>query len=284
MASFTNQAQLIYNNTVTNSNVAVGEIVEVLSATKTAVPENYRRNSDVTYVINIVNTGNVPYTSLSVTDNLGAYNVGDTTYYPLTYAEGSVVYFVNGVERPAPAVTATETSLLFSGIDVPAGGNATIIYNTTVNAFAPFAEGSEITNTAVVNGNGITTPLTVSETVGVAAEPSLTITKSISPVPVTENGILTYKFLIQNFGNTAVAASDNAVLTDTFDPLLNGISVTFNGELWTEGTNYTYNTETGLLETIGGSIIVPAAAFTQNTDGTYSVTPGTATLVVVGNL
>ena len=41
MARFTNQAQLRYGNAVTNSNVAVGEILEVLSATKTAVKTTY---------------------------------------------------------------------------------------------------------------------------------------------------------------------------------------------------------------------------------------------------
>ena len=34
MARFTNQAQLRYGNNVANSNIAVGEILEVLSATK----------------------------------------------------------------------------------------------------------------------------------------------------------------------------------------------------------------------------------------------------------
>ena len=37
MAQFTNQAQLRYGNSVTNSNIAVGEILEVLSISKTAV-------------------------------------------------------------------------------------------------------------------------------------------------------------------------------------------------------------------------------------------------------
>ena len=48
MAQFINQAQLSYNNSVVNSNVAVGEILEVLSATKTAVLDDYtlfHRNS-----------------------------------------------------------------------------------------------------------------------------------------------------------------------------------------------------------------------------------------------
>ena len=41
MARFTNQAQLRYGDAVANSNIAVGEILEVLSATKTAVRSTY---------------------------------------------------------------------------------------------------------------------------------------------------------------------------------------------------------------------------------------------------
>ena len=44
MAQFTNQAQLSYNDSVTNSNIAVGELLEVLSATKTAVIDEYVNN------------------------------------------------------------------------------------------------------------------------------------------------------------------------------------------------------------------------------------------------
>ena len=39
MAQFTNQAQLSYNNATINSNVAVGEVLEVLSANKTKTPK-----------------------------------------------------------------------------------------------------------------------------------------------------------------------------------------------------------------------------------------------------
>ena len=38
MAIFTNQATLSYNNTTTTSNIVTGEIVEVLSAAKNALP------------------------------------------------------------------------------------------------------------------------------------------------------------------------------------------------------------------------------------------------------
>ena len=61
MARFTNQAQLRYGNEITNSNIAVGEITEVLSATKTAVRDTYGQNENVTYVISIVNSGSDLY-------------------------------------------------------------------------------------------------------------------------------------------------------------------------------------------------------------------------------
>ena len=60
MARFTNQAQLKYGNAVTNSNIAVGEILEVLSASKTAVRDTYGQNDSVTYLIALVNSGTVP--------------------------------------------------------------------------------------------------------------------------------------------------------------------------------------------------------------------------------
>ena len=62
MAIFTNQAQLRYGNAVANSNVAVGEILEVLAATKTAVRKIYGQNDRVTYVVSIVNSGNTART------------------------------------------------------------------------------------------------------------------------------------------------------------------------------------------------------------------------------
>lgn len=62
MAQFTNQAQLRYGNEVKNSNIAVGEILEVLSMTKTAVRDTYRLGGAVVYIISIRNARTVPIT------------------------------------------------------------------------------------------------------------------------------------------------------------------------------------------------------------------------------
>lgn len=281
MAIFTNQAQLRYGNAVANSNVAVGEILEVLAATKTAVRKTYGQNDRVTYVVSIVNSGNTAMTGLTVADDLGAYAFGTDTLVPLTYVADTVRYYSNGILQTTPAVTAGPP-LSVSGISVPAGGNVTIVYEAETNAFAPLLAESEITNTVTVSGGGIT-PVTAKETVIAESGPKLTITKSVSPVPVTENGTLTYTFLIQNTGNTAATPATGVVVTDTFDPVLSNIAVSFNGTTWAEPANYSYNETTGELVTQSGQVTVPAASFTQDAaTGAWTATPGVSTLIVTG--
>lgn len=283
MASFTNFATLSYNGGTTNSNIVTGEILEALTAVKTAVSANYSAGDRITYALSLVNTGTAAITDYTVTDNLGGYTVGANTVYPLAYNAGTVRYYINGVLQTAPTVTAGPP-LTVTGLTVPAGGNAVLIYETTATSVAPLATGSSITNTATITGGGLTNTITAQATVETANSADLTISKALSPTTVTENGQITYTFVISNTGNTEATAADNVVVTDTFDPILRNIAVTYNGTAWTEGTNYTYNTATGVFTTLAGQITVPAATFTQNTDGTFTVTPGTTTLVITGTV
>lgn len=284
MAQFTNQAQLSYNNTVVNSNVVVGEILEVVSANKTAVVSTYSADGTVTYVVSVVNSGGTAISNLTVTDTLGAYTQGTETRTPLTYIDGSVQLFINGALQAAPTV-ATAPLLTFSGMTLPADSDLVLVYSAQVNDLAPLAVGDSIVNTATVTGNGIPTPITATETVTPAEIPQLRITKSIDPVPVSENGILTYRFLIENFGNVDATAADNVALSDLFDPILTGITVNLDGTTWTAGTQYNYSETTGQFNTVPGEITVPAATYTQDvTTGVWSVTPGTAVLTVTGTI
>ena len=283
MASFTNFATLSYNGGTTNSNTVTGELLETLTAAKTAVTPAYTAGENVTYAVSLVNTGTAPLTGVTVTDDLGRYAVGANTVYPLAYVDGSVKYYVNGVLQAAPTVTAGPP-LTVTGLSIPAGGNAVLLYETRVTNVAPLASGDSITNTATVTGGGLTAPITEQATVETANAADLGITKSLSPTTVTENGQITYTFVISNSGNTEAAAADNVVVTDTFNPILRDIAVTYNGTAWTEGTNYTYNAATGVFATLPGQITVPAASYSQNADGTFTVTPGTATLAITGTV
>ena len=201
MAIFSNQATLTYNGNTTNSNIAYGEILDVLAVTKTAIEGTYTPGELVTYAVTVRNTGN------------------------------------------------------------------SVLNNVTVTAA------------------GVNTPVTATETVTADTAPALTISKSINPTQVTDNDRGTYTFVIQNTGNEAVVATDNATIADTFDPILTDLAVTFNGAPWTQGIQYNYNEATGLFSTVPGQITVPAATYTQDpVTGAYTLTPGIATLVVTGTI
>lgn len=284
MASFTNRATLSYNNVIKNSNIVTGELREVLSMTKTAVTSTYSPGDRVTYVISIVNSGTTAYTAMTLNDNLGAYVSGAATFIPLSYIDGSVRYYQNGVLQAQPTVTAGNT-LTIQNISIPASGNVTLVYETEVGTTAPPNVGGQIVNTATLTGGAMAAPLTASETIAAGSRPDLTISKSICPSTVVENGQLTYTFVIQNSGNAAATDSDGIVVTDTFDPKLNDISVTLNGNALSAGVGYTYDQTTGAFSTTEGVISVPAATFTQDAvSGAYTISPGVSILVVSGTV
>ena len=284
MATITNQAALSYNGITTLSNIAVGELVEVLTAAKTAVDDTYTAGGYTTYVISMLNSGGSALTGLTLSDTLGSYLFNGNPLYPMTYRAGSLLYYVNGVLQPTPTVAAT-APLTVTGISVPAGGNAILVYSAAINEYAPLGVEDSIVNTVSITGGGLVNPVTATETINAGTVPRLTIGKGISPATVTENGTLTYTLTLQNRGNTAATAADELVITDTFDPILKDLTVRFNGALWTEGVHYTYDAATGVFATVVGALTVPAAAIAQDaTTGVYTVDPGISTLVITGTV
>ncbi len=284
MATFTNQATLTYNGQSTVSNVTVGELLDALAMSKTAISATYGRNNTVVYAVSITNSGTSAITNGTITDDLGSYTVSTNTVTPLSYVQDSVRYYLNGILQTAPTVTAGPP-LVISGLNIPVGGNALILYEAATNEYTPMQAGSTITNTARVTADGVADALTDTAVVTADEDVDLTIAKAISPAIVNDNGTLTYTFIIQNNGNTEVPLSGDVVITDTFNPILNPITVTYNGTTWAEGTNYTYNSLTGEFASLPGNISVPAATYTQDAvTGVYSMTPGVAVVTVSGTV
>ena len=284
MATFYNQATLSFNGSTTTSNITQGELRESLTITKTAVTDTYAPGDDVTYIISITNNSATEYSNILLSDNLGGYAVGEGTVYPLEYVEGSIRRYVNGDLTAPPTVTAGPP-VSISAVEVPANGNVILVYEARVTRYAsPNVDGA-VTNTVTLTGDGVLTPITAQETISAAERAALTINKSISPTVVSENGTLTYTFVIQNSGNVAATTEDTIIVADTFDPRLKNITVTYNGTAWTEGVNYTYSEATGLFTTATGQITVPAAAYSQDAQtGAWTLTPGTAVITVKGTV
>lgn len=277
MPTFTNKATLSYNGRTIDSNTVTGSFDEALSIEKTALLDRYGADGRLVYIVSLVNAGGMPLSGLTLTDDLGAYPFGAATLYPLSYVDGSVKYYQNGVLSPAPTVTAGPP-LTISGISVPAGGTALVLYEAAVTPYAPLDADASIENTVAVGG------LAATETVFAVQGPELTIAKSICPAEVGADGQLTYTFVIQNTGNTPAVATDNLVVSDVFAPALTLGAVTLDGEPLALGTGYTYDEATGEFSTVESVITVPAATYTQEADGSFTVVPGVAVLTVTGRI
>ena len=284
MATFFNQASISFGGYVTNSNITVGEVLDTLAVTKSAISSGYGISGGTVYAVSLVNSGTTAISGITVSDDLGAYTEGGTTLVPFDYVAGSVKLYINGIQVASPTVSAGPP-LVFSGISLPAGASALLLYEVDANAYAPIASGSTITNTATVTADApcVEGPITANATVTASDYTSLSIAKSVCPELVAGCDEVTYSFIIQNGGNIPVVATDDLIVSDTFSPALTNITVTLDGNPLTEGTDYTYDPVTGVFTTLPGAITVPAATFTQDpVTGIVTTTPGVAVLTVSG--
>ncbi len=283
MPIFRNYATLYYNGQTAVSNLVTGELVASLRMTKTAVVDTYAPDGQITYAVSIVNAGGGELTELELSDDLGAYAFGGEMLTPLRYVAGSAHCFVNGVLQDGLTVTAGPP-LSITGIRAPAGGSTLILYTTEATVYAPMCSGGQIENTATLSGAGITEPLAASASVTPECSAELNIAKTLSPPTVTESGEITYTFMITNLGGQAARSTDNAMVSDTFDPVLHDITVTLDGHSLT-GDQYSYDAVGGAFATSPGVITVPAAEFAQDPEnGIWSRSPGMTVLKITGKV
>lgn len=284
MATFYNQASISVGGKVTNSNVTEGEFLAQVAITKTPLSTDYGPEDNILYLVTVVNNGVSSTGEITLTDDLGSFTFGNLNIVPLTYIDGTALYYINGIIQPTPTIVAGPP-LSISGITIPAGGVATIIYEARANEFAPRGVNAFIRNTVTAVGVGLCDELSATADVPTRDTPALTIAKAICPESITCGDEVTYTFIIQNTGNTAIVATDNLIVTDTFNPALKNIVVSFDGNALTPGIGYEYNEDTGEFTTLDGAITVPAATFTRDDEtGVITVTPGVAIITVTGTV
>lgn len=285
MATFYNQATLTFGGRVTSSNVTEGEVLTRVTLNKTAVTTSYGPGDSIVYAVTLINTDTTDKNNITITDDLGRFTpTGGPEVVPLTYVEGSVLYYQNGVLQDEPTVS-PGPPLVIGEIDIPAGGNVIILYEVRANEYAPQGANAVIRNSVVAEGSNLCDELTDTAEVPTRDEPVLSIAKAICPDSVACNDEVTYTFIIQNSGNTEVVATDDLIVSDTFDPPLTDITVKLNGDLLSEGVGYNYDEATGVFTTIGGAIPVPAATFVRDENtGVITTTPGVAVITVTGTI
>ena len=284
----TNQATLTYQYAGTTgqaaSNVATALLQEALSAAKTALDADYRRNGEITYVLTATNGSANTLTNVILNDNLGAYTPagGASAVYPLTYT-GPAQLYINGVLSGAITPTVTAAGISFEIPALAAGATATVLYKATANTAAPIAPDAAITNTVTAAADGIAEPSAARHTLNAGQYADVSIVKDMSPSTVTDGSAITYTFTLYNYGNTAAT---DVVLTDAFVPAPGNLAVSINGAA-VPPADYTYAAGVLTLPERGAAtaLTVPAATFTQNpSTGVVSVAPGVTTVVVTGRI
>ena len=153
IATIYNQATLTYSGGTVNSNITQSELSDAVTVTKTPVSAAYEPGGTVSYAVGIVNTGTAELTGLTVTDDLGGYAFEEDTIYPLTYVEGSMKLLIDGVPQAEPTVE-SGPPMTVTGLTIPAGGSAVLVYEARVSEYAPLGTAAQINNTVTVTGAG----------------------------------------------------------------------------------------------------------------------------------
>ena len=265
------------------SNLAEIGLESAISLTKSTLGDNYSEDSVITYIISITNTSTSPVSNVTVTDDLGRFVFGTLELIPLTYAPPALL-LINGqdVSTQLTVESGADGSLVFGFPTLPAGATANIVYRAAVNEFASPDVDSTITNTATLTSDSDCADGSASATITALSAPNVSVLKQMSPNPVVCGDTVTYTIRIYNYGNTA---AENVVLSDTFSPAPDIISITRDG-VALSGTDYTYLDGTLTIpSTETSNVTVPAASFVRDANtGVVTVIPGIVEYVITGTI
>ncbi|MBR2346085.1 MAG: DUF11 domain-containing protein [Clostridia bacterium] len=265
------------------SNLAEIGLESAVNFSKATLGDTYSEDSVITYILSITNTSASAIANVSITDDLGSFVFGTMELTPLAYTAPALL-LIDGQDVSAQLTVddTTAGSLVFGFPTLPAGATANIVYRATVNEYAPLDLNSAIVNTATLTSDSDCADGSASATVTAASAANVSVFKQMAPNPVVCGDVVTYTIRIYNYGNIP---AEDVVLTDTFNPAPDTITVSKDGVLL-GGSEYSY--VGGTLTTpvgTGTPVSVPAATFTRDAaTGIVSVTPGMVEYVITGQI
>lgn len=276
--SLLNRAQISYTfngsaaSAVSNqTNTTLVNQYTMLAAKTTLTPE-LRAGNNAAYTVRIENNGAGTLSNISAFDNMGME--AGTVYAPLTYVDGSAVFYLNGTAVSGTATVDTDGVNFVANTELAPGDNLLIFYLAELDtaATAPVSNtvtvtaSTDATAAAVITGSdtATVTPVTFAD---------VSIFKTADKDTVVDGDTLTYVFTLMNTGFDAAQA---VTLTDAFPAefTVTSISYTIDGVVTPiANTDYTITDPNTLTVPAAGSaltISVPAA--TEEGPGITTIT------------
>ncbi len=259
------------------SNIATTNLLSEYSLTsrKLAPVAEFRPGDNVSYFIQVTNTGSSALQSVTVVDDLG----GATG--PLNYIDASAYLNINGnITALNPTTTTPSLTFVLPGGLQP-NEIATISYVARVDSAIDPATQS-IVNVATVTGTdatGGTVASDVNPTATITLEDfaDVQIVKTVSAEEITAGNPFSYVITLENSGN---AEARDVVITDVLPTGFVVNSITSN----TDGTLTVFDAQNYTVETSTNTLTLPNNASTQSivVPPVTSTTSGRTVVTITG--
>lgn len=276
-----NKALFGYKNDTIKSNTVASIIQDVLTCNVYSVQKEYTKDSILTFIINIKNTGNEIIKNAIIVDDLSIYEYNGKKLNQISYIENSALLFINGEEKNIKPKYTNE--LIFDNLFIPEKGIVTIVYQVKVTQYAYLDTQSQIESHISIKGEDIIKEIKLNNIIKVEEKEDLKIEKRIEPIPLVSKSEIKITYQLLNYGNVDASSQDAGLFIDTFNPIIKNIKVEQNNTNLIQNS-YSYNQTNGLFQINKGIITVPKAKFIQTVEGDILIEPGVTELVISGRL
>ncbi len=251
-----------------------------LNITKSASSNSVVRGGQVTYTITVTNNGSASAQNVNVSDTIAALSTGPVTIGTPSPSQGQCF-----IALPSGGLSGAISCDLGT---INAGSSATIHFTLTMGSSSGTCSGTEsFGNTAQVTSSNAATKTVTATNVSVncPAQPSLSISKSVSPSSITRGGAVAYTITVTNNGQ---GTAQNVQVVDNVPSPTNGTTVVTSatasngGTCNTNGTTVTCDLgsmSAGAQRTI---VIYATVGLSSNTCSATETLNNTATVTATG--
>lgn len=268
------------------SNTAFATLQDSVNMSLSSVQNSYSLNDTITYVLSIINNGNRNIKNIKISNDLASYTINpgitEKIITPLSYT-GISKFYISGKFFSDIEAEVLADKIIFNIEEIPALSNVLIFYSVKVNKNAELSTGSFLKSTSSLTYDGMVNNIESSDTIYVREKADVTLIKYMYPNSITSGEIITYNFILYNYGNIE---AKNVSFNDTFSPAPLNLNVSVNSDALSS-KNYSYINGEIKIPCYGSdfSLSIPPAKFVQDkNNGAITTKPGSTIITITAKI